>query len=223
MILVGHRGASAYEPENTLRAFKKALELGANAIEMDVRATADKKIVVIHDSDVDRTTNGRGLVKIFTLEQIKKLDAGKGEKILTLKEALDALKGKCTILVEIKDAGIEKEVVDAVKDVKDVIITSFDKDIIRNVKFLNPNMQAGLIFREKINNLDGFFRLNKAIKSNWLVGKYDIVNKEFIDEAHKNKFNVLVWVIDTKTFIKTYERMGVDGIASNKPDLFKDI
>ena len=91
---VGHRGARAYEPENTLRSFRKALELGVNAVELDVRRTKDGELVVIHDDKVDRTTNGRGLVNELTLEEIEKLDAGKGEKIPTLEEALEFLDKK---------------------------------------------------------------------------------------------------------------------------------
>lgn len=78
--IVAHRGASAYEPENTLKAFKAALKCNPYAIECDVRQTKDKKLITIHDANVDRTTSGKGLVKDFSLKELRKLNAGKGEK-----------------------------------------------------------------------------------------------------------------------------------------------
>lgn len=86
VLVIAHRGASAYEPENTLRSVEKALELGADMVEVDVRASRDRHIVVMHDPVVDRTTNGKGYVKDMTLKELKKLDAGLGEKIPTLHE-----------------------------------------------------------------------------------------------------------------------------------------
>ncbi|MEM2375782.1 MAG: glycerophosphodiester phosphodiesterase family protein, partial [Candidatus Bathyarchaeia archaeon] len=125
---VGHRGAKAYEPENTLRSFMKALELGVNAIEFDVRRTRDGELVVIHDAEVDRTTDGKGLVSELTLREIKALSTEKGERIPTLEEALDFLDRKVKILIELKEVGIEEKVLEAVKrrGLEDnVIIISF--------------------------------------------------------------------------------------------------
>src|SRR4030066_2090571 len=93
MLRIGHRGARAYEPENTLRSFREALEIGVDAVEFDVRKTRDNHLVVIHDADVKRTTNGKGLVADLTLKEIKDLSTGKGEKIPTLEEALEFLEG----------------------------------------------------------------------------------------------------------------------------------
>lgn len=98
-LIIAHRGASAYEPENTLRAFKKALIFKPFAIECDVRATKDNKLVIIHDAKVDRTTNAEGFVKEFTFKKIRKLDAGKGEKIPSLQEVLNLIKDKKVFLI----------------------------------------------------------------------------------------------------------------------------
>ncbi|MEM2727493.1 MAG: glycerophosphodiester phosphodiesterase family protein, partial [Candidatus Bathyarchaeia archaeon] len=125
---IGHRGAKGYEPENTILSFKRALELGVNAIEFDVRRTKDGEIVVIHDAEVDRTTNGKGLVGELTLSEIKSLSTEKGEKIPTLEEALDFLDRKSKIFIEIKEVGIEEKVLEIVrrKGLEDnVIIISF--------------------------------------------------------------------------------------------------
>jgi glycerophosphoryl diester phosphodiesterase len=97
MLRIGHRGARAYAPENTLTSFKKALEIGVDAIELDVRKTKDNQLVVIHDADVKRTTDGEGLVNELTLKEIEGFDAGSGEKIPTLEETLDFLDKKVSV------------------------------------------------------------------------------------------------------------------------------
>ena len=98
---IGHRGARAYAPENTLRSFARALELGVNAIEFDVRQTKDGQLIVMHDDKVDRTTTGKGLVKDLSLKEIKELDAGDGERVPAFGEALDFIGGKVDrILIE---------------------------------------------------------------------------------------------------------------------------
>ncbi len=114
MLRVGHRGARAYAPENTLASFKKAIEIGVDAVELDVRKTKDNQLVVIHDADVKRTTDGEGLVSELTLAQIKSFSAEGGEKIPTLDEALDFLDKKVKVLIELKEAGIEEQVLSIV-------------------------------------------------------------------------------------------------------------
>ncbi len=114
MLRVGHRGARAYAPENTLASFKKAIEIGVDAIELDVRKTKDNQLVVIHDADVKRTTDGEGLVSELTLGQIKDFSAEGSEKIPTLEEALDFLDKKVKVLIELKEAGIEEQVLSIV-------------------------------------------------------------------------------------------------------------
>ncbi|MBI5090892.1 MAG: hypothetical protein HZB26_00435 [Candidatus Hydrogenedentes bacterium] len=108
--VIGHRGASAYAPENTLASFRLAQELGADWFELDVHLSKDGEVVVIHDGDVDRTTTGRGNVRDLTLAQLKAMDAGSkknpkyaGEPLPTLAEALDLARGKCGVYIEIKD------------------------------------------------------------------------------------------------------------------------
>ncbi|MGH7791719.1 MAG: glycerophosphodiester phosphodiesterase, partial [Thermodesulfobacteriota bacterium] len=134
---IAHRGASAYEPENTLRSFKRAMEMGAEMMELDVRFSRDGHLVIIHDKKVDRTTNGRGLVREMTLRELKNLDAGKGEKIPTLEEVFDLGKGTIRYVLELKDRGVEEEVINLVRDkglIEDVFIASFHGDLIKRAK-----------------------------------------------------------------------------------------
>ena len=115
MIKVGHRGARAYEPENTLQSFKRAIELGVDGVELDVRKTKDDVIVVIHDSDVKRTTNGSGQVCDLTLREIKSFSTDKNDKIPTLEEALEFLDKKVKVFVELKETGLEEKTVSLIK------------------------------------------------------------------------------------------------------------
>lgn len=149
MLRIGHRSARAYVPENTLKSFKKALEIGVDAVELDVRKTKDNQLVVIHDADIKRTTNGEGLVSAFTLMEIQGFDAGSGEKIPTLEEVLDFLDKKAKVFVELKESGIEEQVLAIVKEKgleKNVIITSFIEEALKKVRELNGNVETGLIY-----------------------------------------------------------------------------
>src|SRR3990170_2621002 len=136
MLRIGHRGARAYEPENTLRSFGKALEMGVDAVEFDVRKTRDNHLVVIHDADVKRTTNGKGLVADLTLKEIKEFSTEKGEKIPTLEEALEFLDSKVKILIELKEQGYEEKILSTIhskKLEKNVIIVSFLDDALKKI------------------------------------------------------------------------------------------
>src|SRR6056297_1649122 len=139
--ILGHRGASGMAPENTESAFKKALQSGADGVELDVHLTKDKELVVIHDERVDRTTDGTGYVKDLTLKEIKKLDAGSyfspqfaGERILTLEEALELARSFKLINIEIKNMiikykDIERELLGTIKKMNlesKVICSSFN-------------------------------------------------------------------------------------------------
>jgi glycerophosphoryl diester phosphodiesterase len=107
VLIVAHRGASAYEPENTIRSFDNAFQLGADFVELDVRLSKDGSLVVIHDEAVDRTTNGSGLVRDLTLSELKLLDAGKGEKIPTLEEVLELFsEPEHKFFIEVKEPGV---------------------------------------------------------------------------------------------------------------------
>jgi len=152
VLIIAHRGASGYEPENTLRSVKKALELGADTVEVDVHASRDGYMVVIHDARLERTTDGKGYAKDMTLKELKKLDAGLGEQIPTLEEVIQLVKGKARLVVELKVPGTEERVLQEIKEnllEDEAVITSFYHPVIRRVKELNPNVQAGVIIASR--------------------------------------------------------------------------
>jgi len=220
MLKIGHRGTRAYEPENTLRSFKKALELGVDAVELDVRRTKDDKIIVIHDAEVDRTTNGKGLVSELTLEKIKELVTEKGEKIPTFEEALDFLDKKVKILIELKETGLEEKVLSSVHEKgleKNVIIVSFLEEALRKVRELNDEVETGLIYVRHRNPIKAALEL----KANYLLPLYRFTHTADVQKAHENGLKVIVWTINKQEEVSEYLEKGVDGIASDRPDILK--
>jgi len=117
MIIMGHRGAAALEPENTLLSIERAIHIGVNAVEIDVRLSKDKELVVIHDATVDRTTDGIGPVCDFTVDELKQLDAGKGQRIPTLQEVVEVINNKVTLVIELKEEGTAKSVFELIKKI----------------------------------------------------------------------------------------------------------
>ena len=218
MLKIGHRGARAYEPENTLLSFKKALELNVNAIEFDIRKTKDNEIIVIHDDKVDRTTNGKGLVNELTLKEIKELSTEKGEKIPTLEEALDFLNNKVKILIELKELGFENKVLDIIYKKgleKNVIIISFLEEALRKIRELNNEIEIGLLYVKHKNPIKTALEL----KANYILPFYRFAHSNIIKKAHENGLKVIVWTINNKEEVLEYIKKGVDGIASDKPDI----
>jgi len=221
VLVIAHRGASGYEPENTLRSVEKALELGADMVEVDVHVSRDGYIVVIHDARLERTTNGKGYVKDLTLEELKKLDAGLGEQIPTLEEVIQLVKGKARLVVEIKVPGTEKRVLQEIKENRledEALITSFYHPVIRWVKELNPNVQAGVIIASRPVKPA---QLAIDAKANALFPKYTFVDQQMVLVAHKNNLVVYPWTVDTLSEINPLIKMGVDGIVTNKPGILK--
>ena len=220
MLKVGHRGARAYEPENTLRSFKRALELGVDAVELDVRRTKDGEIVVIHDAKVDRTTNGKGLVSDLTLREIKQLVTEKGEKIPTLEEALDFLDKKVKILIELKEIGFEKKVLSLIREKgleKNVIIVSFREEALRKVRELNDEVEIGLIYARHRNPMKAALEL----RADYLLPLYRFTHTANVQKAHEKGLKVIVWTINKREEVSEYAKKGVDGMASDRPDILK--
>jgi glycerophosphoryl diester phosphodiesterase len=222
MLRIGHRGARAYAPENTLTSFKKALEIGVDAVELDVRKTKDNQIVVIHDADVKRTTNGEGLVSELTLKEIKSFSAEGGEKIPTLEETLDFLDKKVKVFVELKETGVEEQVLSIVHAKgleKNVVITSFLEDALKKVRELDKDIETGLIYAKHKNPVKAALEL----KANYLFAFYRFTHTANVQKAHENGLKVIVWTINTPQEVEEYAKKGVDGIASDKPDILMSV
>jgi glycerophosphoryl diester phosphodiesterase len=150
MFIIGHRGARAIEPENTLRALRRGMAC-ADLVEVDVRLTRDGIPVVIHDATVDRTTDGTGPVKGYAIEDLKELDAGAGEAVPTLREVLDLVQGETGLVVEIKEPGTEAVIASVLMDRMPnwLFLVSFYPGSVAMAKRLLPGAQAGLIYSQE--------------------------------------------------------------------------
>ena len=221
VLIIAHRGASAYEPENTLRSVKRALELGVDMVEIDAQASRDGQIIVIHDAKVDRTTNGKGYVRDMTLDELKRLDAGLGERIPTLEEVIRLVGGRAQLVVEIKVPGIEEKVLQIIEKNRvesKALITSFHHPVIKRVRELSPNMRTGIIIASRPVKPEN---LSIDANANALFAKQTYVDIQMVEESHKNKLAVYPWTVDTLDEAKSLVKMGVDGIVTNKPDLLR--
>ena len=218
MLKIGHRGARAYEPENTLASFRRAIELGVDAVELDVRKTRDNELVVIHNADVNKTTDGNGPVNSFTLEEIKKFVTEKGEHIPTLEEVFDAVGKRVKILVELKEEGTEEKVIELIRRKKlmdDVILISFHDDVLKKLRELDDKVTLGLIYVRHKNPIKSALEL----KAEYLLPLYRFTHSANVKKAHEAGLKVIVWTINTKEEAIEYKKKGVDGIATDRPDI----
>lgn len=215
--VVAHRGG---KPENTLSAFKAALaDPAVGTIEMDVQVSKDGELFIIHDSTVDRTTNGKGLVNDLTAAQMRELRTPKGgaEPIPTLDEVLALLAatpGK-RAFVEIKNptpADTPAKVLGALKKhgvASRSVVISFDRVLLDEVKKLDPGQAVGFVSKS-------FGNLELSYPSEYLVIAYGAVTPDKLAEAQKAGKQVYVWTVNDRPIIETYRKMGVDGIISDE-------
>ena len=214
---IGHRGAKAYEVENTIESFKRAIELGANAVELDVRKTKDGNLAVIHDDNLKRVFGRDVPVSQATLRELKQLT---GNKLPELGEALQSIQRKVEkILIELKEVGDEREVLAIIrkKKLRDrVIIVSFHEDTLWEVRGLDKKIETGLIYSKHKNPIAAALKLD----AQYLVAHYRATGAKSIEDAHKDRLKVIVWTINTKRGAKAYREKDVDGIATDKPDIF---
>lgn len=220
-LIIAHRGASAYEAENTLRAVRRALEWGADLIEVDVRLSMDGHVVVIHDERVDRTTNGKGCVKDMTLDDLKGLDAGLGEKIPTLGEVLDLVKGRAGLIVEIKVLEAVEKVVQTIEEkrmVREAIVSSFDPHAVKRVKELNSDIKTCVLC--SFHPLEAI-RLTLKARAEILYLDHRYIDADAVVEAHKHGLTIYSWATDDPNEAERLIKIGVDGITTNKPDLLQ--
>jgi glycerophosphoryl diester phosphodiesterase len=216
MMIIGHRGAAALEPENTLLSIERAMDIGVDAVEIDVHLSKDKELVVIHDVTVDRTTNGTGPVSSYTVQEIKRLDAGKGEAIPTLQEVIDFIDRRVMLVIELKEEGTERSVVDLIiqNNLFDkACVISFWHRLVKTVKEMDSRIKTGVLLVGS--PVDACIATQASADA--LVMKYSFVDREFVKIAHKKGIKVFIWNIDDQDLLKPYVDMGVDAIGTNDP------
>jgi glycerophosphoryl diester phosphodiesterase len=170
----------------------------------------------MHDATVDRTTNGRGAVNSLVVNEIKRLDAGKGETVPTLQEVFDLTGDKVTTVIELKEEGTERLVVELVEKNKlddNVYVISFWHMLVRTVKKMNSRIKTGVLLVGC--PVDACIATRAAADA--LVMKYSFVNRQFVDMAHEEGRKVFIWNIDERHLLQPYSEMNVDGIGTNDP------
>ena len=221
ILIIGHKGANAIAPENTLMSFKKAIELKADMIEFDIHETKDGEIVIIHDSDTISTTGVHGLIKDMTLEEIKKLDAGEGEKIPTLLELIKVAKEKVGLQIEIKSSGLLEKLIKIMKKenlINTSIVSSFAFGELVKLKSLEPKIKLGLLLSTDLVRVRQIKRIIlRAVKKNFYAihPNYIIADKEMVAFIHDNNLKVNVWTVNDKDVMKRLIEIGVDGIITD--------
>lgn len=223
IIVVGHRGAAGLEPENTLRSIKRAIDLGVDQVEVDARIAKDRRLVVIHDETVDRTTDGHGYVKDFTLSELRRLDAGKGEYVPTLEEVLRFTQGKVILQIELKVKEVTEPTVHLIESLeaeKDVLITSFMHELLEKVHKLNPNLKTGALFSDVQGDV---CQRSLDVHSEAIHVHYRNVNARLVQEAHRRGLKVAVWNPDDEEEMKRMMNLGVDSVGTNRPDILLNL
>jgi glycerophosphoryl diester phosphodiesterase len=217
---IGHRGAMGYEPENTMRSFRRAVADGVDAIELDLRLSKDGAIVIMHDADVDRTTNGAGPVAELTLGEIQALDAGKGERVPTFEEVLAGV--DIAIEAELKCADAVDPLLDLIGSdpelARRVTPTSFHDEFIDRVTRRFPDLPCGLISVPGPDVLDRAAAVRAArVMLNWrgLTG-------ELVAEARARGFAFNVWPSNTLEELDRAVAIGADGTTTNYPSLIAE-
>ncbi len=226
MLNIAHRGASGTFPENTVSAFRAAVEAGADMCELDVQLSRDGAVVVIHDDTVERTTDGIGEVAELTLEELKRLDAGakfkggpfKGAQIPTLDEVFSATSGKCGLNIELKAGGLEHQVaqiMQARNALSDSIVSSFDWEYLKKIQQLNFNIRVGLLAEEKPVEL----MMNAvAMRAYSINPRWDMVTPDLCKAAHERGLKLYTWTVDADARMRALIECGVDGIMTNYPE-----
>jgi glycerophosphoryl diester phosphodiesterase len=217
ILIIAHRGANNQAPENTMKAFKRAIELEADYIEFDVHESKDGELVIMHDANTYRTTGVKGKIKEMTLTELKQLDCGEGEKIPTLPELIAVAKGKIGLQCEIKAEGIAEKVIKLFEQeqmIDDVLISSFKREEIFKINKLNPDIKLASLFIGLIRKKK---RIKEAVTHNLhaLHPYYRLTSKKFIQKAHQQGIKVNPWTVDSVEHIKKLVNKGIDGIITN--------
>ncbi|MEO8516496.1 MAG: glycerophosphodiester phosphodiesterase family protein [Flavobacterium sp.] len=220
---IGHRGAKGFIAENTLESFQKALDLGVDAVELDVHLCASGELVVFHDFTIDRMTNGSGEVHKLTLTELKALKISGRFEMPTLAEVFDLIDRKCWINVELKGhqtaetsvAVIEKYINEKGWQYDDFVVSSFQKDELERVYTLNPKINLGILTQASVEQaLEWADQLSaKAIHPH-----FSLLTEENCNKAILKGYQIFTWTVNHETDIQRLQHYKINGIISDFPD-----
>jgi len=232
--IIGHRGASGHAPENTLAAFERAVELGAGFIETDLHLTRDAHFVAIHDRTLERTTNGRGAVRDFTLAQLRDLEAGLwydrkylGERIPTIEEILSfARNHDIVVYLELKYEaawGMHHALVGALRNPEDAartVVISFDPGTLADLRKLDATIMTGVLVEEARGDL---VRASVDAGARQLCPRSTLVTSALVDEAHRSDLHIATWTVNDPEEMRAVIAAGVDGVMTDFPDRLRSV
>lgn len=247
---VAHRGGARLAPENTMAAFRNALTLPADTIELDVQMSHDGQIVVFHDETVDRVTDGTGNILDLDFAYLRSLNAAvhfaggwpQSEQIPALSEVLKLAKNRVNVYIEIKlserdgKLGRYPQIAETVvkelhvaKMVRDVTIISFDWTTLSRMHRLEPDLVLGALVSRELWKPEDDSRLEQlcqqvtAAGCNWINMDHHICTPEMVSIIHQNGFKLGLWTVNELEELRSWSRLGVDSLTSDRPDLFARI
>ena len=247
---VAHRGGAHLAPEDTLAAFRNALTLPIDAIELDVHMSRDGHAIVFHDSTVDKRTNGTGNILDLDFDYLRSLNAAahfpggwpQPQQIPTLREVLDLAKGHVQAYIEIKPSklngtyghypNIAETVLEEVRRagmLDQVLIISFDWSTLPLIKSLEPALQTGALVSRDVwdaharDALDTLIGQATALGCNWINMKRDLFTPAMPAVAHNHSFKLGIWTVNTLCAMRRLAASGVDSLTSDRPDLFANL
>ena len=223
MLKIGHRGAKGHVAENTLASFQKAIDLGVDAIELDVHCCATGEIVVIHDDTIDRTTTGTGLVSKLSLSQLKNVSIDVLHFIPTLQEVLDFISGRCLVNIELKGKNTAEktmQILDTYINEKNwkheqFLVSSFDWLALEQVHKHNQFMPIGVLTLTDIELAIGFAKFCKAKA---IHPYFHLLTAENVAQMKAENLNIYPWTVNEPEDISLVKSFNVDGIISDYPE-----
>jgi glycerophosphoryl diester phosphodiesterase len=230
---IAHRGASAYEPENTLRAFERAIAMGATMLELDVYLSSDGHPVILHDKDLSRTTNGSGDVQDLTVKQIKQFETEKGERVPTLVEVIELARGRVQLYIELKGEQTPPAVIGVLRAtafVNEAVVGSFHPRLPQQTKQLEPKIRTSALIRGQDREAS-FIDRALAIGANYVHPCWErvsptphkLLTPALISDIRRQGLGIIVWHEERPSELRQLVQLKVDGICTNTPDILTAI
>ncbi|WP_327715487.1 glycerophosphodiester phosphodiesterase family protein [Streptomyces sp. NBC_00490] len=216
-LTIGHRGVMGLEPENTLRSFVAAQQAGLDVIELDLHLSKDGALVVMHDTDVDRTTDGSGPIAEKTLAELRALDAGRGERVPVFDEVLDAVRSP--LQAEIKDMQAARALAEVMlrRDlVARVEVSSFHDEAIAEISRLVPGVRTALIASRYGTDI-----VDRAVEAGAATVCLNIrrITLEVVEAARKADLRIIGWVVNTQDHLRLVRALQLDGATTDYPEI----
>ena len=223
-MVIGHRGAMGYETENSLASVQKALDFNVDMIEIDVFKVRGDAVVVFHDEEISRLTDGVGNIEEFTEDQLEFLTLSGGHKIPNLKVILELIDGRCMLNVELKGAGTAAPVSTLIHEYiekgnwkkEDFLISSFNWKELELFYELDTEIAIGILIEEK-DPIEAI-EIGKKINAIAIHPDFNLLNQENIDVIRDEGFKIYTWTVNAPEDIEEMKNLGVDGIITNFPD-----